>query len=286
MKTGFIGLGAMGRGMARNLYEAGLLKAVWNRTAATSAKFAEQVPVTVAPDVVDLAGRCEAVVLCVSADEDVLWVVETMKNGLQPDTLVIDCSTVSAETAQEAARLVETAGGRFLDAPVSGGTEGAEQGTLSIMVGGGEQDYEHARPIFEAMGRGISHMGPVGSGQSTKAVNQVMVAGINQAVCEAMSFAHALDLPLERVIQVVGSGAAGNWFVNHRGGNMISGQYPPGFKVGLHHKDLEICRSMAERRHGRLPLTDETAQDYERLMDEGHGDEDISSLYRLKADLF
>ena len=104
MKTGFIGLGAMGRGMARNLHEAGLLEAVWNRTASTAAKFAEEVPVTVAADVADLAGRCEAVVLCVSADEDVLWVVETLKDGLQPDTLVIDCSTVSAETAMAIAR--------------------------------------------------------------------------------------------------------------------------------------------------------------------------------------
>lgn len=286
MKTGFIGLGAMGRGMARNLHGAGLLEAVWNRTANTAAALAHELTVAVADNAADLAARCDVVVTCVSADEDVLAVVEAMKPGLRPGAVVIDCSTVSAETAQAAARDLGQARARFMDAPVSGGTEGADKGTLTIMAGGAAEDFEYARPVLQAMGARIVHMGPVGAGQSTKAVNQVMCAGINQAVGEAMSFARVLGLPLEQVIEVVGSGAAGNWFVNHRGGNMIAGNYPPGFKVRLHHKDLEICRRMAERRGGQLPLSEDTLRDYERLMDEGHGDEDISSLYRLKAGLF
>ncbi len=286
MKTGFVGLGAMGRGMARNLHAVGLLEGVWNRTRVTADDFAEETPAFVAADAAELAARCDALVLCVSADEDVLTVMEGMKPALRPDALVIDCSTVSAETAQAAAEQASGAGARFLDAPVSGGTEGAEQGSLTIMVGGEEADFRRARPVLDAMGGRVAHMGPVGAGQATKAVNQVMVAGINQAVGEAMAFAKTLNLPLEDVIEVVGSGAAGNWFVNHRGVNMISGEYPPGFKVRLHHKDLNICRRMAERRDGRLPLTDETLSDYESLMEQGWGDDDISALYRLKAALF
>jgi 3-hydroxyisobutyrate dehydrogenase len=286
MKTGFVGLGAMGRGMARNLHAAGLLEGVWNRTRVTADDFAKETPAFVAADAAELAARCDALVLCVSADEDVLTVMEAMKPALRPDALVIDCSTVSAETAQAAAEQASGAGARFLDAPVSGGTEGAEQGSLTIMVGGEEADFRRARPVLDAMGGRVAHMGPVGAGQATKAVNQVMVAGINQAVGEAMAFAKTLNLPLEDVIEVVGSGAAGNWFVNHRGVNMISGEYPPGFKVRLHHKDLNICRRMAERRDGRLPLTDETLSDYESLMEQGWGDDDISALYRLKAALF
>jgi 3-hydroxyisobutyrate dehydrogenase len=286
MKTGLIGLGAMGYSMARNLSKAGSLTGVWNRTAAITQAFTEETGVPAAADAAALAGRVEALVLCVSADADVLAMIEAIVPALHEGTLVIDCSTVSADTAETAARRLATVGARFLDAPVSGGTEGAAQGRLTIMVGGEAADFERARPVLETMGQRVVHMGPVGAGQSTKAVNQVMCAGINQAVGEAMAFARALDLPLEQVAEVVGSGAAGSWFVNHRSDNMIRGDYPPGFKVALHHKDLNICRLMAERRGGRLPLTEETLSEYERLMGGGHGDEDISALYRLKSTLF
>lgn len=282
MHTGFIGLGAMGAPMAGNLAKAGLLVAVWNRTPARSQSFARELGVDAAADPADLARRCDVVVTCVSADADLLQVVDAMRSGLSAGKLVIDCSTVGMETAETAAARLRESGVRFLDAPVSGGTEGAAQGTLSMMVGGDAADFAEARPVLEAMASRIVHMGPVGAGQATKAVNQVMVAGIVQAVTEALAFGEALGLPMEQVIDVVGNGAAGNWFVNHRGKTMIEGRFPLGFKVALHHKDLDICRRMAERQGADLPGVDATLVAYDRLMEQGHGDEDISSLYRLK----
>lgn len=286
METGFIGLGAMGYSMAANLHGAGLLAGVYNRTAKTAQRFADEFETMVAAQPADLAAHCEALVVCVSADDDLLAVVDAIAGALTDQHMVIDCSTVASDTAIEAAARVGRNGARFLDAPVSGGTEGAEKGTLSMMVGGDLADFERAWPVLRAMGNTITHMGEVGSGQATKAVNQIMCAGINQAVCEALRFGEALDLPMDRVVDVVGAGAAGNWFVNHRGKTMTSGTYEPGFKLALHHKDLLICEAMAAARGGELPLTTLTRQEYEPLMDDGHGDEDISALYRRRKDMF
>ena len=146
--------------------------------------------------------------------------------------------------------------------------------------------FEQVRPALEVLAARVTHMGPVGSGQATKAVNQIMAAGINQAVTEALAFAEAQGLPMERVIEVVGSGAAGNWFVEHRGRSMTSGTFAPGFRVALHHKDLKICQAMMEADHVQLPMVEMTLVHYERLMADGYGDEDISALYRIKRPLF
>jgi 3-hydroxyisobutyrate dehydrogenase len=286
MKTGFIGLGAMGQSMARNLARRGLLAGVWNRSADKARTLAAETGCQVAADPAELARACEAVVICVSADADVKAVVAALQPGLSAGQLVIDCSTVSAETARQCAQRLGQQQVDFLDAPVSGGTEGARLGTLSIMVGGEAHAFERALPVLQAIGQRIVHLGPAGSGQAAKAVNQVMAAGINQAVTEAMAFAQALGLPLEKLIEVIGSGAAGNWFVNHRGLSMVEGRYPPGFKLALHHKDLDICLAMAAQLGGELPLSAQTRADYERLMAAGHGDEDISALYRLKREIF
>lgn len=286
MKTGFIGLGAMGYSMAANLHRAELLAGVYNRTTATAERFAGEFETAVAMQPSDLAADCDVLVICVSADEDLLAVVDAVAGSLTDRHTVIDCSTVASDTAIEAASRISRSGAAFLDAPVSGGTEGAEKGTLSMMVGGDPDDFERAWPVMRAMGNTITHMGEVGSGQATKAVNQVMCAGINQAVCEALRFGEALNLPMERVVDVVGAGAAGNWFVNHRGKTMVSNTYVPGFKLALHHKDLRICEAMASARGGHLPLTEKTRKEYEPLMKEGHGDEDISALYRRRSDMF
>jgi 3-hydroxyisobutyrate dehydrogenase len=150
------------------------------------------------------------------------------------------------------------------------------------MVGGDAAAFTKAVPVFEAMGKRIVHMGASGAGQATKAVNQVLAAGLNQAVSEALVFALALGLPADEVIDVIGSGAAGNWFINHRGKTMVRGSYPPGFKLALHHKDLKICLEMARESGAALPLADQTRREYETLMRQGHGDEDISALFRLR----
>ena len=286
MKTAFIGLGGMGHGMAANLQAAGLLTAVYNRTAAKAEAFASEYGVKAVDSPAATVAEAEAIVICVSADEDVLAMIDAITPELTDRHVVIDCSTVASDTAREAAKRVGEKGAGFVDAPVSGGTEGAKNGTLSIMAGGSDSDFERAGPVLDAMGKSITHMGEVGTGQATKAVNQILCAGINQAVCEGMRFAAALDLPLDKVVDVVGSGAAGNWFVNHRGKTMVKDIFDPGFKMKHHHKDLGICLHMAKLNGGKLPLSAQTREEYETLMAEGHGEEDISALYRARRDLF
>ena len=286
LATGFVGLGAMGRGMARNLHRAGLLDAVWSRTPGPAAELAHELRVATPPTLAELAARCEVVVLCVSADADVLEVVDALAPGLRPGSIVVDCSTVAADTAREAASRLAKRGVEFLDAPVSGGVEGARDGKLAIMVGGPGAAFERARPVLEAMGRVVTHFGPSGAGQAAKATNQIMCAGIIQAVGEAMAFARAEGLPLDKLIDTLGQGAGSSWYFVHRAPNMVRGTYPPGFRVRLHEKDLRICREMAARHGVRLPVIETTLGHYERLIEQGHGDEDISTIFRLKDALF
>nr|WP_240901252.1 NAD(P)-dependent oxidoreductase [Thioalkalivibrio sp. XN279] len=285
MRVGFIGLGAMGLPMARNLHRAGLLHGAWNRTPAKAEALAAETGTVAAETPAALAAQCDVVVTCVSADADLLHVIDAMAPALRPDAVVVDCSTVAAATAREAAARLAAGGAGFLDCPVSGGTEGAAAGTLSIMVGGEEAHLERARPALEAMGSTIVHMGPVGAGQAAKATNQIMVAGINQAVTEALAFGRAQGLPMDRLIAALEKGAAGNWFLSRRGPTMVRGEYPLGFKVGLHAKDLEICRRMAEELGVKLPVVEMTLVHYARIADTS-AEEDISALFRLKSDMF
>ncbi len=286
MRVGFVGLGAMGKPMAHNLHKAGLLAAVYNRSPEKTQTLAAEFGCAAAADVADLAKLCNAVVLCVSADEDVLQVVDALASSLKIGALVLDCSTVSAETARKAAAKLAGSGVDFLDCPVSGGTEGAKNATLAMMCGGTEAVFARAQPILQALGKRLALMGPVGAGQATKAVNQIVVAGVAQAVSEAMAFAEAQGLELDKVIDVVGSGAAQSWFLTNRGPNMMRMSFPLGFKVSLHDKDLNIVQQMATAQGVQLPVVEMTRIHYRRLMDSGHGDEDISSLFRLKQALF
>jgi 3-hydroxyisobutyrate dehydrogenase len=151
-----------------------------------------------------------------------------------------------------------------------------------MMVGGDIDVLNQVRPVLEAISARILHLGEHGAGQACKAVNQIMAAGINQAVCEALAFADAQNLDLAKVIEVVSSGAAGNWFLQHRGHTMSQDSFNPGFKLALHHKDLLICQQMAQQAEIHSPLTDTTLADYAQLIQQGHGNEDISALFRLK----
>ncbi|HEX9207626.1 MAG TPA: NAD(P)-dependent oxidoreductase [Steroidobacteraceae bacterium] len=286
LKVGFAGLGAMGRGMARNLRKAGLLRAVWNRTSPTAAELSAELGVPSTTDLAELARACDVVVLCVSADVDVLDVVDGLLPGLQRGALVIDCSTVSGDTAREAARRLATAGVEFIDAPVSGGVEGARDGTLAIMAGGPADAFERARPVLAAMGRTFTHFGPNGAGQAAKATNQILCAGVIQAVAEAMAFAKAQGLPLPELIETLGKGAGSSWYFVNRAPNIVRDAFPPGFRVRLHQKDLRICHDMAARFGVELPVVEHTLAQYAQLIEQGHGDEDISVLFRLKDALF
>lgn len=285
MKVGVIGLGAMGSGMAANLQRSGLLEAVWNRTASRAQAFAKEHGCRVAASPAEVASACDVIITCVARDEDVLEVIEAMLPGLAQGKIVVDTSTIAVRTVQTAAERIATAGADFLDAPVSGGAEGARSGQLVIMAGGSAEVLERARPALAAISKSITHMGPLGSGQATKAVNQIMAAGINQAVSEALAFGEAAGLDMDKVIDVVGGGAAGNWFLTHRGPTMVRGTFEPGFKLALHHKDLNICRQMLDELGAASPVVEMTLHHYEKLMQQGYGEEDISALYRLKRDL-
>ncbi len=233
-----------------------------------------------------MAERCDAVVLCVAADADVLEVIDQLLPGAAAGLLVMDCSTVSSATALQASALLAARGAQFLDCPVSGGTEGARDATLAIMVGGSEAAFQRALPVLQAMGRTVTRFGDTGAGQAAKATNQIMCAGIIDAVAEAMAFAHAQGLPLTELVDTLGKGAGSSWYFVHRAPNMIRGSYPAGFKVRLHAKDLGICRDMAARFGVALPVVEHVLDEYHELMARGYGDEDISATYRLKAELF
>ena len=282
LKTGFIGLGAMGLPMARHLHARGLLVAVGNRTRAKAEALAAELGASAPPTPAALAAQCDVIALCVTADDDVLTTVHALLPGLQPGAIVIDHSTVAPETARQAAALLGAAGSAFLDAPVSGGVEGARNGKLSVMVGGEAAALELARPVLEAYAARITRMGAVGSGQATKAVNQVLVAGIAQAVCEGLALGEALGLAPEQLLPTLAAGAAGNWFLDKRGATMLRGEYGIGFKLGLLHKDLAIVRGIAERAGTDRSVVEKSLADYGELMARGHADDDISSLIRLK----
>ena len=276
----------MGAPMARNLHKAGLLAAVWNRSPEKARALGAELGVPAPPDLAEFAGSLDAVVVCVSADADVRAVIERLAPGLARGTLVIDCSTVSADTAKWAAGFLDERGVGFVDAPVSGGVEGAKNGALAIMCGGQRGQFDAAQPVLAAMGKTIEYFGPSGSGQATKATNQIMCAGIIRACAEAMAFAGAHGLPLERVVSTLGAGAGSSWYFVHRAPNMIRGSYPAGFRVKLHAKDLRICHDMAARFGVSLPVVESMLAEYDELMKLGFGDEDISATHRLKQALF
>jgi 3-hydroxyisobutyrate dehydrogenase len=285
-RVGFLGLGAMGLPMARNLHRAALLHSVWNRSAGKAQALAAELGVTAASSLPEFARPLTVIVICVSADADVRSVIESMAPGIAKGTLVIDCSTVSADTARWAENFLATHGASFVDAPVSGGVEGAQKATLAIMCGGTPAAFAAAKPVLGAMGKTIEHFGPAGAGQATKATNQIMCAGIIRACAEAMAFAGAHQLPLERVVSTLGAGAGSSWYFVHRAPNMVRGSYPAGFRVRLHAKDLGICRDMAAKLGVSLPVVDSMLAEYDQLIAQGFGDEDISAAHRLKQALF
>lgn len=280
-RVGFIGLGAMGAPMAGHLQARGLLAVVGNRTPGKAEALATRLGVAAALSPSDFT-TCDAVVLCVSKDEDVLQCCRDLGGVLASGTLVIDHSTVARDTALAAATLLAEAGIAFLDAPVSGGVEGARNGRLSVMVGGEADELARAQALLSAYALRVTHMGSIGAGQSTKAVNQVLVAGIAQAVCEGLAFGEALGLKPELLVPTLAAGAAGNWFLDKRGATMMAGNYTPGFKSALLLKDLHIVQAMADALGRRYSVVEQSLADYAKLVEAGFGEEDTSALIRLK----
>lgn len=278
----FLGLGALGAPMATNLLAAGYPLLVHNRCRA------REEPLVVAgarsaSSPAAAAADAELLCLCVSdgpAVEAVLLGPAGAIEALRPGSLVIDFSTIAPATSLQVAERLADHGVAYLDAPVTGGTEGAAAGTLSVLVGAAPQDLARARPLLEVVGQCISHFGPVGAGQQAKAVNQVLVAGSYGAVAEAMALGSRLGLPMPKVVEALKLGAAGSWALDHRAVQMLEGHYPLGFRLALHRKDLAIALEAAAGVDLSLPLTERVAAIEDALMARGHGDDDVSALAR------
>jgi 3-hydroxyisobutyrate dehydrogenase len=282
VKVAFVGLGTMGGPMALNLIQAGHEVTVHNRTRD------RELPLMEAgahrADSPQAAAQAAAVVItCVSDTPDVQAVIlgdRGIIHGAQPGTVVVDMSTISPTVTREIAAALAAKQVDMVDAPVSGGSEGAQKGTLSIMAGGDTAVVEKVRPVLAAMGKTITHVGPIGAGQTTKAINQIIVAGTYWAIAEGLALGMKADLDMERVVQAVSGGAAGSWGLDNRSGNMISNEYPLGFRVRLHRKDLNIALEAARELGVTLPMAAYVEQIETGLIGRGFGDEDVSAIAR------
>lgn len=289
MKIGVIGLGAMGGPMAVNFASANKLHLIWNRSQEKAIALSAEIGVPVADNLEQMAQECDILVTCVSTDDDVLQVLEQLKPGLSAGKIVVDTSTIAPKSAVQANASLAQISVEFLDAPVSGGVEGAKNAQLVMMIGGDYNAFEKVKPFLEIISKKQIYMGEAGCGQACKAVNQLMAAGINQAVSESLAFSQALGLDQIKVIEALSSGAAANWFLANRGPTMCNNSFAPGFRLALHYKDLNICRELAEsctNSETRLPVLEMTLIHYQRLINQQLGDNDISVLYKLKTGLF
>ena len=282
-----VGLGALGLPIAVNLRRAGYRLNVHTRSrlAESSAELVDdQGPtVTSSSSPKEAVHGCAVLLICVSDDaavEAVLWGDGGAGYALTPGSLVIDCSTIAPATAAAMAKRLAEQNVHYIDAPVTGGTEGAKAGTLTVLCGGETKALEQARPLLEVIGGSIHHFGPVGSGQQVKAVNQVLVAGSYAAVAEAITLGQHLQLPMEQVVAALIGGAAGSWALQHRSAAMLADQYPLGFKLALHHKDLKIALAAAKEQQLELPLTQLVLEQESELMQQGLGNADVSALRR------
>lgn len=283
MKVGFVGLGTMGAAMAARLVAAGHDLVVHNRTRAREEPLAA-LGARRAPHPAAAADAAELVVVIVSDTPDVADVVfgpNGVVHGAAAGALIVDMSTIApGATRRFAERAAETGVG-WLDAPVSGGSEGARLGTLSIMIGGASADLERARPVLEAMGTTITHVGPVGAGQLAKAMNQVVIAGTYAAVAEGIVLGLKAGIDVEAALRALAGGAAGSWGLVHRGPNVVRNDYPLGFRVRLHRKDLGIALDAAREAGAPLPVAALVEQWETGLIARGHGDEDVSAIGRI-----
>ena len=281
-RIGFVGLGTMGAAMAANLARAGFGVTAWNRTAGRAPEL-DELGVSRATTPAEAASAADVVVICVSDTPDVeavLFGADGVAGGARSGVLVIDCSTISPGATRGFAERLRGAGIALVDAPVSGGSEGARNATLTIFVGGEANDVERARPVLAALGTTITHVGPIGSGQAVKAVNQVILAGTYLGVAEGIVLAMKAGLDVQQVVQALGGGAAQSWVLANRSGRMIENDYPLGFKVALHRKDLGIALELAREQGAELPVADLAAAIEDDLIAGGHADDDMSALAR------
>jgi len=286
-RVGFVGLGIMGQGMARNLLKAGYGVRVWNRTSSRMDPLIEAGAAAGASPA-DVAANCDIIAVCVSDTPDVQEVIlgeNGILSGVQAGALVIDFSTISPQATIDIAEQLSAKGVKMLDAPVSGGSEGAVNGTLSIMIGGDEDQVERARGVFEAMGNTITHVGKQGAGQTVKLVNQILVVGNCLAMCEALIFAQAGGVDLERCLNAVTGGAAGSWMLANRGPQIIDRDWRPGFTINLQQKDVRLIMQEADALGVPVLLSGQVFSLYRTLQQAGLGEEGNHALVKALENL-
>jgi 2-hydroxy-3-oxopropionate reductase len=286
-RVGFIGLGIMGMPMARNLMEAGYELTVHNRSPEKAEELGKE-GAAVAATPREVAENSDVVITMLPDSPQVREVVageDGVLEGISEGALLIDMSTISPVVTEELAEAVKEKGASMLDAPVSGGDVGAIEGTLSIMVGGEEADFQRAKPLFEAMGKTITHVGPTGAGQVTKAANQVVVALTIEAVSEALVLGSAGGVSPEKILEVLGGGLASNKVMEVKREKFLSHTFEPGFRSELHHKDLGIALAAGREYGVVLPVTAIVDQMLLSMKRKGWGGEDHSALLRIIEDL-
>jgi 2-hydroxy-3-oxopropionate reductase len=287
-KVGFIGLGIMGGPMAKNLMEADHELVLYNRTREKAEELAKEGSANVAKSPREVAEGSDIIVTMLPDSPQVREVLtgeDGVLEGLKEGALVVDMSTISPVVTEELAEKVKEKGASMLDAPVSGGDVGAIEGTLSIMVGGSEEDFERARPLFDVMGRTVTHVGPVGAGQVVKAANQIVVALTIEAVSEALVLGSRGGVAPEKILDVLGGGLAGNKVMEVKREKFLSHQFDPGFRSELHHKDLGIALAAGREYGVALPVTAIVDQMLLSMRQKGWGGEDHSALLRIIEDL-
>ncbi|RMF17788.1 MAG: NAD(P)-dependent oxidoreductase [Gammaproteobacteria bacterium] len=285
-KIGFIGLGVMGYPMAGHLHRAGLDVLAWNRSPERATAWASEYNGRASSDLNDLTD-CNLIISCIGKDDDLLSVFsgkEGLLARLPEGAIVVDHTTASATVARQLAQEAEHLGKSFLDAPISGGQQGAENGQLTIMCGGDNATFDRVKPVLAHYGRAVTLMGPSGAGQLTKMCNQIAIGGLLQALSESIHFAETSGLDVHQVIDVISKGAAQSWQMENRGHTMADGRFDFGFAVELMRKDLRICLEQARELGASLPVTAQVDQYYADVEALGGRRWDTSSLIqRLRA---
>ncbi len=284
---GFIGLGVMGRPMAEHLVRAGHEVTVHNRSP-EPVRALEAAGAKAGASAADVAAGADVVITMVPDSPDVEAVVlgpDGVLSTARPGLLLIDMSTIRPDTARLVGERARAAGVRFLDAPVSGGEVGAVEATLSIMVGGSAEDFEAAMPVLASLGRTIVHVGPVGSGQTVKAANQLIVAGVIELVSEAIVLLEAYGVDMAPAIEVLAGGLAGNQILERKAAGMLARTFQPGFRIDLHYKDMQIIQAAARDAGVAIPVTALVAQMLVSLRSLGRGSLDHSAILTLIEDL-
>ena len=286
-KVAFVGLGVMGYPMAGHLAKQDYQVSVFNRTRAKADQWVTEFGGAMAETPADAAKDSDFVFTCVGNDDDLRSVVtgsDGVFDGMKDGACLVDHTTTSAIVVRELYGIAKTKGFQFLDAPVSGGQAGAENGALTVMVGGDADAFESAKPVMECYGKAVTLMGETGAGQLTKMVNQICIAGLVQALSEAMNFAQRAGLDGEQVLDVISKGAAQSWQMENRGSTMLKDEYDFGFAVDWMRKDLGICLDEANRNGSRLPVTAIVDQFYKHVQQKGGNRFDTSSLMCLLTD--